>query len=88
VPRYFFDVHTEALEKDDQGHELPAIDVAHVAAAELAGELLRNHPENILLGDEWKVEVRDESGAVLFSLLMLSVPSAALAPTTIAGDPA
>jgi hypothetical protein len=65
MPRFFFSVDEERA--DTAGVDLPDRVAARGEAIRAAGEILRDIDGN-LAGDEWKMIVRDESGAVLLEL--------------------
>jgi hypothetical protein len=70
MPRYLFHVHDSASIIDDEGTELPDLEAARVEAVRLSGEMLRDHAEQFWGGDEWKLEVTDAAGLMLFKLVM------------------
>jgi len=68
MPRYFFEVHDGTFFPDSEGTELADLPAARIAAVELAGGLLRDGAEAFWRGHNWRVDVKDRSGAVLFAL--------------------
>ena len=68
MPRYFFNVYDGYSSLDQDGTELPDIYTAQNEAIRLAGEILREEGGKFCNGTEWKLEVTDVSGAVLFIL--------------------
>jgi hypothetical protein len=68
VPRYFFDVHDGTDVRDLDGTELPDMYIAQAEAIRMSGEILREMGANFWDGTEWRLEVTDESGKVLFVL--------------------
>lgn len=68
MPRYFFEVHDGALSRDQEGTVLDDLPAARVAAAELAGSLLKDQAETFWEREAWRVDVKDERGALLFAL--------------------
>lgn len=68
MPRYFFNVidGTSIIDKD--GTVLPSIYVAQAEAIRFAGEVLRDMGGRFWNGTEWRLEVSDEGGQVLFVL--------------------
>ena len=68
MPRYFFNVYDGYSSFDQDGTELPDIYTAHSEAIRLSGEILREVGGKFWNGTEWKLEVTDEKGAVLFVL--------------------
>jgi hypothetical protein len=47
-------------------------DGARMAAVQLAGSLLKDHPQTFWSLGEWRLHVRDQAGAPLFSLHILA----------------
>ena len=68
MPRYFFNVYDGYSSLDKDGTELSGIYTAQNEAIRLSGEILREEGGKFWNGTEWKLEVTDVSGAVLFIL--------------------
>lgn len=68
MPRYFFHVIDGHSDIDRDGTELPDIYVAQIEAIRLSGEILRDMGGQFWDGTEWRLEVADERGRVLFVL--------------------
>ena len=68
MPRYFFHVHDGSSFFDTEGTELPDIYTAQARAIRTAGEILRDMGAKFWDGLEWKMEVADERGQILFVL--------------------
>jgi hypothetical protein len=79
MPRFFFNVHDGAGHPDCDGTELPDIPAARAYAVRYFGDLLRGDPCAFWNGEEWKMEVTDESGLLLFSLHFHGVDAPAVA---------
>lgn len=77
VPRYFFQVHDGAFRPDREGTELADLASARVAAVELAGSLLKEGAEAFWRGHDWRVDVEDVSGSLLFALRVDAIPAGA-----------
>jgi hypothetical protein len=80
MPRYHFNIHDGVSSLDEDGTELPDIDAARRQAAQLMGQLLRDDPDMFWNGEEWRLDVTDDRGLVLFSLLFATVDAAAKRP--------
>jgi hypothetical protein len=78
MPRYFFHIRDGSDIADLEGTELPDLSSARVAAVELAGSMLREHAEKFWNGEDWRVEVADKSGLILFSLHFSAVEAPAI----------
>ena len=88
MPRYFFHVIDGTSVRDEDGTELPDIYVAQAEAIRLSGEVLRDMGARFWDGTEWRLEVADEGGRVLFTLRFsaeerLAEPSAGPGPESV-----
>lgn len=68
MPRYFFHVHDGVDLRDEDGTELSDIRAARVEAVRFAGEVIANDADRRSLGEDWRLEVTDEAGLILFRL--------------------
>lgn len=68
MPRYFFHVIDGYSAPDIEGTELRDIYTAQDQAIRTSGEILRDMGARFWNGTEWKLEVADEQGQVLFML--------------------
>ena len=84
MPRYFFHVLDGYSTRDTDGTELPDIYAAQHMAIRTSGEILRDMGAKFWDGTEWRLEVSDDRGRVLF-VLRFSAEEAALpdAPRSI-----
>jgi len=73
--RFFFNLSGATHTRDDEGTELPTIADARLMAAKHAGELLADQPELAWHKEEFRVEVTTSDQVVLFTLIILGVPS-------------
>lgn len=71
MARYFFHVQRDGLVLDEHGTEFSSALEARDAAARFAGDLLRETPSQIFDQGHLAVAMADESGQVLFSVLVL-----------------
>ena len=78
MPRYFFHVHDGISILDEDGTELPDLDAARKEAVCMSGEMLRDHAERFWNGEEWNLDVADEGGIVLFTLMFMGMNSPAI----------
>ena len=79
MPRYFFDIRDGTYIPDSTGTELPNLDTARSEAVSLAAGLLRDSPTTFWNGHEWKIEVKDDTGLILFALVFAAIEMAAAA---------
>jgi hypothetical protein len=75
--RYFFNLAGAVHDPDDKGQEIACLADARVEAARFAGEYLRDRPEVIWLGEEFRVEVTDEKRRTLFTFIAVGVDAPA-----------
>jgi hypothetical protein len=68
MPRYFFHVLDGYTACDADGTELRDIYAAQEQAIHMSGEILRDMGGKFWNGTEWKLEVADEHGQILFVL--------------------
>jgi hypothetical protein len=68
MPRYFFNIYDGYDVPDQDGMELQDIYVAQAQSIRMSGEILREMAAKSWDGTEWRLEVTDESGTVLFIL--------------------
>lgn len=68
MPRYHFNVYDGVSAPDPEGYELVDWQAARLEAVRLAGELLREDAKRIAIGEDWYMEVTDDTGLVLFRL--------------------
>jgi hypothetical protein len=76
--RYFFNLAGAVEGLDDEGHELPSLSHARIYAAKFAGEYLSDRPEVVWLGDEFRVEVTNSQGLLLFTFIAVGVDAPVL----------
>ena len=68
VPRFHFNIFDGVNSLDRQGTELTDWQAARLEAIRLAGEVLRDEAKRIAVGEDWRMEVTDGTGLVLFRL--------------------
>jgi hypothetical protein len=68
VPRFHLHVYNGLSLPDSRGVDLPDRDAARVEALRLAAELIRDGATRRRLGRDWRMEVTDASGTLLFRL--------------------
>ncbi|TGD93710.1 hypothetical protein EU555_33010 [Methylobacterium nonmethylotrophicum] len=78
MPRYFFHVFDSDACHDHEGKELPNWQAAQVVAILHMGTILQNNAAEISVGDDWHMDVMNETGILLFRLDFSIVRSAIL----------
>ena len=86
MPRYFFNVYDHRELIDEEGSILPNWRVAQAVAIRYAGELLQSEAERLESGEDWHLEVTDETGLILFRLDFSLNSSSALAHLDFKSD--
>jgi hypothetical protein len=78
VPRFYFNIFDGVSTPDDTGTELADWKEARVEAVRLAGALLKDDAERVALSDEWRLEIADDYGLVLFRFDFISLEAPVL----------
>ncbi|WP_120251137.1 DUF6894 family protein [Sphingobium limneticum] len=77
MPRYFFHTVDGGRDFDQEGTELPNDAAARKAAIRFAGAVMHDEPDVLWDGRDYRVEVTNETGALLFTIVMLSIDAPA-----------
>ncbi|MHB2207113.1 DUF6894 family protein [Methylobacterium sp. CM6257] len=85
MPRFHFHVHDGHSELDTEGAELSDRQAARLEAIRLVGDILKHDAHRIALGEDWRIEVTDHSGLVLFQMTFLVVESPVMCRGAAAG---
>lgn len=75
MPRFHFNVHDGKSRTDTEGTDLPDWQTARIEAVRLAGEILREDAPRIVPGVDWRIEVTDHTGLVLFHMIFELIAS-------------
>ena len=78
MPRYHFNVHNGYTSLDADGTELPDWRAALSEAIRLSGMILADDHDRLVLGEDWRMEVLNETGLMLFRLDLSVMESPAL----------
>ena len=68
MPRFHFNIYDGVSLPDEDGTDLPDARNARREAIILAGAVLKDSAKSDTLGDEWRLEVTDNAGLLLFKL--------------------
>ena len=79
MPRYFFHSVDGRLDVDEEGTDFPDLAAARIGAIRYAGDVLSSEPDVLWDGHEFRVQVTNEEGAVVVTIVTLAVDSAAVA---------
>ena len=77
MPRYHFHVFDGEMGPDTDGIELPNWQDARLKAIRYAGEVLRDYPERVTEHRDWRMEVTDDAGLMLFRFDFCAMAAAA-----------
>jgi hypothetical protein len=80
MPRYYFNIYDGVDILDDVGTELPDAVFARREAIRYSGAILEDEAERLSLGEEWRMEVLDGTGLMLFCLNFMVTASPAVSP--------
>ena len=75
--RYFFNLAGVVQSPDADGLEITSLSEARIHAVKFASEYLRDRPDLVWLGDEFRVEVTDESQQLIFTFIAVGVDAPA-----------
>lgn len=73
MPRYHFGSVDGHREPDPEGVELINDEAAQAYAIKYAGEVLHSDPGTLWSNGQWRVEVTDDTGALLFTVVTLAI---------------
>ena len=78
MPRFHFNIHDGVNLPDPVGTELRGWKEARFEAVRLAGAILRDVANRLSLEEDWRMEVTDDSGLILFQIVFSVLPSASV----------
>jgi hypothetical protein len=78
VPRFHFDVYDGTQHIDSEGEELPDLSAVRTYAIRYFRDMLHDDLEAFWNGEEWRMDVADETGLRLFSLHFVGINAPAL----------
>lgn len=79
MPRYHFHTKDGGEHRDEEGTELPNHAAARVAAIRYTGDVMSDQPDVLWDGRDFRVQVTDDAGEHLFTIVTLAVDSPTLA---------
>lgn len=77
MSRFFFHLNDGTEHPDRLGSDLPDLEAARGHAAAYLGGLLRHGGESVWNGEDWRLNVADETGLVLLTIHLFAFESAA-----------
>lgn len=79
--KYYFNFAGAVHDPDKDGIELANIGLAREYSVRAAAEYMRDHPDVVWLGEEFRLEVTNKDRLILFTLIVMGVDSAAVRAT-------
>lgn len=76
MPRYHFALFDGTREPDHEGIELADDQAAQACAMKYAGEIMKSDPNRVLKNGQCRVEVTNHSGALLFTVVTITIEAA------------
>ena len=73
MPRFYFHCVGASRIPDVDGLVLPDLETAQSEAVRFAGEVLLSEPDLIRERGQWRVEVTDDKGILLFTFLAIAI---------------
>ena len=77
MERFFFHVMDGTSAPDHEGVLLSGLGAARIEAVRLTGALLSEIPASVCAGDDWRIEVADQTGLTLFMITVITTDSPA-----------
>ena len=77
MPRFFFHHTDGAFDPDDEGTVFPDLATARVEAVRYAAEVVRESPHEVWSGETFRIEVSDEQGMLLCTIVILGLDAPA-----------
>ena len=80
MPMYHFATIDGGRDEDPEGSECASDAAARIEAIRYAGAVMNHEPDVLWDGRQFRVEVTDDDGLLLFTILMLAVDGAGRRP--------
>ena len=77
MPQYSIALRTETHVRETVEIERADLTALRVELARFVGELLKDHAEQIWVDEDWRVDVMDEDGLILYAMQISATDSAA-----------
>ena len=78
MPRYFFHRTDGGFDPDTEGTDLPSLDAARIEAVQFAAGSVKDHPDYVWDGKDFRIEVTNESGLLLLTIVILGIDAPAV----------
>ena len=77
MPRYFFHRADGVFDPDQEGTEFPDLATARIEAIRFAAASMLDDPQEVRTGHNFRVELSDEHGMLLCTVVVLSLDTPA-----------
>ena len=77
VPTYVFNILKDGAAPERVEAELPNVAQAEAEAVKMIGAELRENPDGLLVDKDWRVEITDPRGLILFTVYSSAIQAAA-----------
>jgi hypothetical protein len=81
VARYHINLRTDSRIWDTINVDHDDLESLRIEVAQFVGETLRDHARQIWVDQDWRVDVSDDTGLILFVLHLSAFSSAAVGPS-------
>ena len=85
MPRYHIELRTESTVSETLDVECVDLTELRTQVATFVGELLQNHAQQIWTDEEWRVDVTDQKGLILYVMQLSATNTAATRPLSVRG---
>lgn len=80
MARYNIELRTESRVSETLQVEKADLTELRIEVARLVGDLLKDHANQIWIDEDWRVDVTDETGLILYVMQITATNSAATTP--------
>lgn len=80
MPKYHIALRTESTVSDTLEIEHADLTALRIELARFVGEMLKDHAEQIWVDEDWRVDVTDERGLILYVMEISASETAATKP--------
>ncbi len=80
MAQYHIELRTEDRVWDTLDVESGDVGALRIEMARFVGELLKDHAEKVWIDEEWRIDVTDDAGLILFVMQIMASDTAATMP--------
>ena len=78
MSRYSFHRTDGGFDPDTEGTELPNLDAARIEALQFSAGTVKDHPDYVWDGKDFRIEMTDETGLLLCTIVVLGIDAPAV----------